>query len=85
WGLAESDLRWLFDDLRTRPNLEDRQVALSCLIEILGKSGKLAAQASQLRMAIGPEAALLAELGAALSPAPVPTLDRTHALQIAFY
>ncbi len=29
WGLAERDLPWLYDDLRTRPDLQDRQVALA--------------------------------------------------------
>lgn len=85
WGLAERDLPWLFDDLRTRPNLDDRQVALSCLIEILSESGQLAAQAAQLRTAIGTEAVLLAELSAALTPPPAQTPDRTHALHMAFY
>ncbi|MGJ5080386.1 hypothetical protein [Bradyrhizobium sp. HKCCYLS3013] len=85
WGLAERDLPWLFDDLRTKPDLEDRQVALSCLFEVLGQSGQLIAQAPQLRAATGAETVLLAELADALAPQPAPALNRTHALQMAFY
>jgi hypothetical protein len=85
WGLAASDLSWLFDDLRTRPDLEDRQVALSCLIEILSHAGKLASQADRLCEAIGPETVLLDELAAALAPRLIQPLNRFHALQMAFY
>jgi hypothetical protein len=85
WGLAASDSSWLFDDLRTRPDLEDRQVALSCLIEILGHAGQLASQADRLLEAIGSETVLLDELAVALAPRPIQPLIRFHARRMAFY
>ena len=83
-GLAESDLPWLLDDLRIKPDLQDRQIALSCLIEILGHAGQLALQADRLRNVIGSEILLLDELAATLTPPPGPAI-RTYALQTTFY
>jgi hypothetical protein len=85
WGLAESDVPWLFDDLRTKSNLEDRQIALSCLIGILGHAGQLATQADQIRAAVGTDTVLLEELAAALAPPPAPPMNRTHELFMALH
>ncbi|MFN5689824.1 hypothetical protein [Bradyrhizobium sp.] len=80
WGFAEGDLTWLYADLAARPNIEDKQVALSAILNVLQQAGRLATEQATVRAAIGSEPLLLAELGAALSPPPEDPLMRAHRL-----
>ena len=70
WTIAEADFDWLINDLRVLPKIEDRQIALGAIINVLQQTGRLAAEATNLRGVIDSEPVLLAELQAALSPPP---------------
>ncbi|MBR0960405.1 hypothetical protein [Bradyrhizobium japonicum] len=85
WALSSNDLPWLGEDLRSQPDLQDRQVALSGILALHHQAGQLAAEEPQIRSMIGSEAVLLAELTAALTPAPEDPMMRSHRLQSAFY
>jgi hypothetical protein len=81
WSFAEADLTWLYADLAARPSIEDKQVALSAILNILQQAGRLVAEEATVRAAIGPDPVLLAELGVALSPPPEDPLMRSHRLR----
>nr|VFK08245.1 MAG: hypothetical protein BECKLPF1236A_GA0070988_100156 [Candidatus Kentron sp. LPFa]VFK24064.1 MAG: hypothetical protein BECKLPF1236C_GA0070990_100108 [Candidatus Kentron sp. LPFa] len=68
WRFAPDDLDWLYQDLATRPLVEDKQVALSATQAILRSEEKLHGEADQLRQRIGGDAALLADLDWYLAP-----------------
>jgi hypothetical protein len=68
WGFSETDLSWLYADLTSRPNIEDKQIALSAILSILHQAGHLATEAATVRTAIGTEPVLLNALQAALTP-----------------
>ncbi|WP_316233577.1 hypothetical protein [Bradyrhizobium sp. SZCCHNPS2010] len=75
WGFTEADLPWLYDDLKSRATLEDKQVALSAILNVLHRAGRLATEAGTVRAAIGKEKALLDALQSALEPpAETPTM-----------
>jgi hypothetical protein len=80
WALDASDLAWLTEDLKTRTLEDDRRVALSAVVAILGKELKV--HAAALRKSIKGDTALEADLRAALAPSkPNPALvkeDRAH-------
>ncbi|WP_316173379.1 MULTISPECIES: hypothetical protein [unclassified Bradyrhizobium] len=81
WGFAEADLSWLYDDLKSRPIIQDKQVALSAILDILRRAGRLTAEAGTVRSAIGAEALLLDALQSALEPPPESATIRAHRLE----
>src|SRR5262249_28354982 len=58
WGFTEADLSWLYDDLKSRSNIEDKQVALSAILIILHRAGRLTTDAGTVRAVIGKEPVL---------------------------
>ena len=85
WGFAEADLAWLHNDLTTRPNIEDKQIAFGAILQVLHQNGQLAAEESNLRAAIGSEPILLAELQAILAPPPEDPTTRAYRLRNALH
>lgn len=81
WGFTEADISWLYDDLKSRPNIEDKQVALSVILNLLHRAGRLAAEAGTIRAAIGKEAVLLDALQKALEPPAEGVTIRAHRLR----
>jgi hypothetical protein len=70
WSFSEADLPWLYADLASRSAIEDKQVALSVILNVLHHAGTLAAEEATLRTATGSEPGLLAALQNALVPPP---------------
>jgi hypothetical protein len=85
WSFSEADLPWLYADLAARPNIEDKQIALSAILHVLHQAGRLTAEEATLRTAIGSDPVLLTELEAALMPPPEDPTMRTHRLRSAVY
>ena len=85
WTVAEADLAWLNNDLVARPNIEDKQLALSAILQVLHQNGRLAAEESNLRAVVGSEPILLAQLQAELTPPPEDPTMRTHRLRNALH
>lgn len=81
WGFTEADVSWLYDDLRSHSNIEDKQVALSAILNILHRAGRLTAEAGTIRAAIGKEAVLLDALKNALEPPAESATMRSHRLR----
>jgi hypothetical protein len=81
WGFTETDLSWLYDDLTSRSNLEDKQIALSAILSILHRAGRLSADANTVRAAIGTEPVLCDALQNALEPPPENTTMRAYRLR----
>jgi hypothetical protein len=78
WELGPADLRWLREDLKSRPLHDDRRVALSAIAELLRP--ELKSQAPALRKLIGKNPALRKELNAYLRrPAVSPARRRMNA------
>ncbi|MFK4536194.1 hypothetical protein ABIA00_004377 [Bradyrhizobium ottawaense] len=85
WALSNNDLPWLFEDLSSKTDVQDRQVALNSILALLNQAGQLAAQEPQIRSIIGSQPVLLAELTAALTPPAESPMMQSHRLQSAFY
>jgi hypothetical protein len=85
WSFSERDLVWLNDDLKTRPNIEDRQIALSVIVSVLQPLSRLAVEEGNLREMIGTNALLLDELQQTLTPQPEDTATRELRLPSARY
>ncbi|MDB5611129.1 MAG: hypothetical protein JWP25_8029 [Bradyrhizobium sp.] len=85
WGFSEADVRWLYADLAARSDIEDKQIALSAILNILQRAGRLAAEEATVRAAIGSEPVLVAALGVALVPPPEDPLMRAHRLRSAIH
>jgi hypothetical protein len=85
WTFAEADLAWLNNDLAARPNIEDKQIAFSAILQVLHQKGRLAAEETNLRAVIGSEPILLAELQAVLVPPPEDPTMRAHRLRSSLY
>ena len=64
-----------------RSNIEDKQVALSAILNILHRAGRLTAEAGTIRAAIGKEAVLLDALKNALEPPTESATTRIHRLR----
>jgi hypothetical protein len=58
WQFSEADLPWLNDDLTSRSVIEDKQIALSAILELLLKADRLPAEEARLRLVIGSEPVL---------------------------
>jgi hypothetical protein len=80
WHFSETDLPWLYDDLVTRPSIEDKQVAFSAVLGLLVHAGRLLAEEMNLRTLIGTAPALVAQLDAVVSPPPEDPSMRRHRL-----
>jgi hypothetical protein len=85
WSFSEADLPWLNNDLASRTAIEDKQVALSAILEVLHRADRLRSEAGQLRTVIQAKPVLLEQLNAALSPPPESDLMRKHRLQSEAY
>jgi hypothetical protein len=85
WSFADADLAWLNDDLTNRPDIEDKQIALSAILHVLHQNGRLAAEEGNLRAVIGSEPVLLAELHEVLTPPPEDPTARTYRLSSALH
>ena len=83
WSFSEADLPWLYADLTSRSAIDDKQVALSAILIVLHHAGKLAAEETTLRAAIGSEPVLLAALQEALVPPPESPIMLAHRLRSA--
>lgn len=70
WGFSQADLPWLYADLVSRPDIEDKQIALSAVLTILHDANRLAAEEAVVRTAIRADPVLLAALQASLVPPP---------------
>lgn len=81
WSFSETDLPWLYGDLTSRTAIEDKQVALSAILNILGHAGRLDAEEAKIRAAIGTTPALQAALQAALTPPPERPAMLAHRLR----
>jgi hypothetical protein len=85
WSFSEADLTWLYADLAARPNIEDKQIALSAILHVLHQAARLTAEEATLRTAIGSDPVLQTELEAALVPPPEDPTTRTYRLRSALY
>jgi hypothetical protein len=81
WSFSEPDLTWLYDDLTSRSDTDDRQVALSAILEVLHRAGRLHAEEAQLRTIIGAQPILTEKLNSALSPPPEDPTMRANRLR----
>jgi hypothetical protein len=81
WALAEADVPWLSDDLRTRPALEDKLVVLNGILMVLRQAGTLSAQEATLRAAAAGNTTLLAAIDNVVTPPPESPTMRTHRLR----
>ena len=70
WSFAETDLPWLYEDLASRPAIEDKQVALSAILGLLHQAGRLRAEEAHVRTVIASDAVLSTQLDAILAPPP---------------
>ena len=73
WSLGENDLDWLHEDLMARLREADRRVALSAIVSILRRAGRLSREAAALRKLVNADPVLLADLKTHLAP---PRKDR---------
>ncbi|MDD1531001.1 hypothetical protein C7U92_28255 [Bradyrhizobium sp. WBOS7] len=77
WALESPDLEWLRDDLKNKPLQDDRRVALSALVQLIGS--QLKTEAPALRKLIGKDPKLREDLRAFLRPRPVsPAIRRMN-------
>jgi hypothetical protein len=85
WSFTEADIAWLYADLASRPDIEDKQIALSAILDVVHRAGCLKAEEATLRTAIGPDPVLVAQLTAVLVPPPEDPTMRAHRLRSALY
>ncbi|MFB6465016.1 hypothetical protein [Bradyrhizobium tunisiense] len=81
WRFSEADLPWLYNDLTSRIAIEDKQIALSGILDILHHAGRLPSEAATIRAAIGTELVLHAALQAAPTPPPESPAMLAHRLR----
>lgn len=68
WGFTMADLGWLKDDLAGRADVDDRQIALSAIVQILRAENALDASLPEWRAAISGQPLLEEDLAAYLAP-----------------
>jgi hypothetical protein len=85
WSFKEADIPWLYADLASRIDIEDKQIALGAIIDVVHQAGRLKAEEATIRSAIGSDSTLLAQLNAVLTPPPEDPAMRAHRLRSDIY
>jgi len=70
WELTPRDLPALYSDLSSRPQEDDKRIALSAIVALLSKEGRLKSEAENLRTLVSGSAVLLEDLEGHLAPPP---------------
>ena len=68
WQFETADLNWLYEDLSEFPTEEDQRIALSAILFILQRSGRLDTEIARLRELVRKNAALEEDMASYLRP-----------------
>jgi len=68
WEFREDSLAWLYEDVQQKLEERDRRIALSAIVWILNRAGRLANELARVRVLIGDSPVLAGDLSEYLSP-----------------